>query len=79
MKNLAVSLDLQWNNIIQSTPTGSKLENAPKGELIKLLKRQQLLLKKSNTENGVTQSALKSTISSLESELESNQSSVSND
>ena len=55
------------------------MENAPKGELIKLLKRQQLLLKKSNTENGVTQSALKSTISSLESELESNQSSVSND
>ncbi|KAL5254620.1 hypothetical protein ACHWQZ_G014158 [Mnemiopsis leidyi] len=60
----------------QSTPTGSKLENASKEDLIKLLKRQQLLLKKSNSENDAAKSALKEKIVSLENQIESSQSSV---
>jgi hypothetical protein len=62
---------------IQGTPTGSKLENATREDLIKLLKRQQLLLKKSNSENEAAKASLKSTVTSLENKLESCQSSVS--
>lgn len=61
---------------IQVTPGGSKLENATKEDLIKLLKRQQMMLKKNGTDNEKERTTLTSNISTLESRLETAESLV---
>ena len=70
-KSLTILFSLQ-----AGTPTNSKLENASKEDLIKLLKRQQLLLKKANAKDEADKALLKEKMSSLTEELELHQSQV---
>ena len=56
--------------VSRGTPS-SKLDNASKEDLIKLLKKQQLLLKKSNSDNDAAKTTLKQEITNLGQDNES--------
>lgn len=56
--------------VSKGTPT-SKLDNASREDLIKLLKKQQLLLKKNNSDREAEKTSFESDISELKQDNES--------